>query len=290
MERLPTLDRAAVRRGDAAWLEQMRHSEDSLTILCSHGKVAVAAGPFLCVLPYRVARKELPEAVEIFLGQADDKVWFALEVEPEALPLVGAALEWSDLRRSGSSLPPAEVAIMAYAQGMSRWIRTTIYCSGCGSPLLLKNGGHVRQCSDSSCLTDHFPRTDPAIIVLVTREDRCLLARHQGRATSFFTTLAGFLEPGETLEEAVRREVHEEVGIHVAALSYFGSQPWPFPSSLMVGFYASTEEEDLVLDEAELIEARWFTREELRSPAGFELSPPVSIARQLIDGWLEERK
>jgi NAD+ diphosphatase len=171
---------------------------------------------------------------------------------------------------------------------MANWHRVYRHCPRCAGALRSEQAGHVRRCQD--CGRQQFPRTDPAVIMLVTDGDeRCLLAHnpasHRERG---YSTLAGFVEPGESLEHAVRREIHEEVGVHVGEVTYAGSQPWPLPGSLMVGFYAAADSTDISVDEVEISDARWFTRDTLLAAAeSGEIVLPghISIARRLIESW-----
>lgn len=194
----------------------------------------------------------------------------------------GAAPEMLDFRAAARVLEPDDVAILSYAQGMLNWAARTRFCSGCGEELESRNAGYSRVCP--GCTAEFFPRLDPAVMILVTHRDRILLAQHQGRATAFWSTLAGFVEPGETLEQAVVRELREETGVaaDVARVRYFGSQPWPLPASLMIGFVVDVESEVLAIDETELIEARWFARAELD---GLNTSSTISLSGQMIQAW-----
>ena len=194
----------------------------------------------------------------------------------------GSAPEMLDFRAAARVLEPDDVAILSYAQGMLNWAARTRFCSGCGEELESRNAGYSRVCP--GCAAEFFPRLDPAVMILVTNRDRILLAQHQGRATAFWSTLAGFVEPGETLEQTVVRELREETGVaaDVTRVRYFGSQPWPLPSSLMIGFQVDVENDALAIDETELIEARWFTREELD---GLNTSSTISLSGQMIQAW-----
>jgi NAD+ diphosphatase len=188
-------------------------------------------------------------------------------------------------------------ALLAYARALTHWHRHNRFCANCGSPTLAAQAGHVRLCSNADCASQHFPRTDPAVIMLVTCGDACLLARRSGRNPPVYSTLAGFVEPGESLEEAVAREVMEEVGLAIDRVQYQSSQPWPFPAQLMLGFRAETAGHDCRYLDDEIQDARWFTRADLRSlfaggPAGehgaIHLPRSISIARRLIKEWVEE--
>lgn len=199
------------------------------------------------------------------------------------------------LRRVGARLAGADGALLAYARGLVLWHRRHRFCGVCGHRTVSREAGHVLACSDPSCAAEHFPRTDPAVIMLITRsapnDERCLLARQSRWPRGMYSTLAGFVEPGESLEEAVVRETFEEVGLTVTAVRYRGSQPWPFPSSLMLGFRGEAlGEEPIRFDGNELENARWFTRTEVADfhAQGLRLPSPDSIARRLLCEWLDE--
>ena len=216
---------------------------------------------------------------------ADGRPFFALDVSSLDAPPAPDGTRYEDLRRAGSLLPADDAAILAHARGLMHWRTRSRFCSVCGAACSPRDAGHVMGCT--GCGAHHFPRTDPAVIMLVTHAGRALL----GQPTRFrdmrvFTTLAGFVEPGESLEEAVAREVWEEAGVRVARVRYRSSQPWPFPSSIMLGFHAEATTEAITADADELVEARWFTREEVLAREGWVLPPDMSIARRLIEEWL----
>jgi NAD+ diphosphatase len=193
-------------------------------------------------------------------------------------------------------------AMLAYARGLIHWHRRHRFCGRCGSPTQSRHGGHMRLCTNAECGREHFPRTDPAVIMLVTRPGldggpdggpdggAVLMGRQKSWTEGMYSTLAGFVDPGESLEEAVAREVHEEAGIAVADVTYMASQPWPFPSSLMLGFRARATSMEIHINRDELDDARWFTRDQIArfGEAGLSLPRQVSIARWLIDQWLAE--
>jgi NAD+ diphosphatase len=187
-------------------------------------------------------------------------------------------------------LTPDDATILATARAMLHWHAKTRFCSVCGGSNRPIRAGYVMHCTQ--CGEEHFPRTDPAVIMLVARDDKLLLGQSHKfpKERNFFSTLAGFVEPGESLEDAVRREVFEEVGVRVGAVRYHSSQPWPFPASLMLGYYAEALSEEIVLETAEMRDARWFTRSDIenRKELGFNLPPHDSIARRLIDDWLSQ--
>ena len=193
----------------------------------------------------------------------------------------------SGLREVGAELAADEVSIAATAVALDNWHTAHPRCPRCGESTQVADGGWVRRCAADG--SDHYPRTDPAVIVLVIdAEDRALLGRQGRWQPTWFSTLAGFVESGESAEAAVRREIFEESGIVVGDMVYLGSQPWPFPSSLMLGYHALAESSDVVVDGEEIVEARWFSREELRAACEsgeVALPPAVSIARRLIERW-----
>lgn len=190
--------------------------------------------------------------------------------------------EMLDFRAAARVLTAEEVAILSYAQGMLNWAERTRFCSACGTALESRNAGYSRVCPE--CTVEYFPRLDPAVMILATNCERILLARHHGRGAAFWSTLAGFVEPGETLEQAVLRELREETGVaaSIDQVRYFGSQPWPLPASLMIGFEVRVEDDALAIDETELIEAQWFTRDEVDS---LQTSSTISLSGQMIQAW-----
>ncbi len=227
-----------------------------------------------------------------FLGLQDGAAVFTVDVSTvdDPLPLLPEGLaRFEDLRRLGPGLPAHEAAILAHARGLMHWRTRHGFCGVCGGRCEPRSAGHAMSCTQ--CQAQHFPRTDPAVIMLVHRGGRALL----GHSTRFpkvtmYSTLAGFVEPGESLEEAVAREVFEESAIRVGEVRYHSSQPWPFPSSIMLGFYAEGLTEQITIDPNELRDARWFSRAELRDPGahGFTVPPQDSIARRLIEDWVAQ--
>lgn len=208
---------------------------------------------------------------EIYLGRLDGAPLYLGEGETETM---------LDFRAAAAALTPEHVELLSYAKGMLEWTRRTRFCSFCAGALEVRQGGHVRVCTQ--CGREVYPRTDPAVMMMVTHGGRLLLAQHKGRASKFWSTLAGFVEPGESLEDAVRRELFEETGLTAKELRYFGSQPWPLPASLMIGFTIEAADEAITIDETELAEARWFAREELDA---LQLSSPISLSRWMIESW-----
>jgi len=222
-----------------------------------------------------------------FLGLWDRKPVFAIDVSHEDAPPVSEdAGSFTDLRAVAGLLPPGEASVLAHARGMMHWRVKHKFCGICGTIMEPRSAGNAMTCP--GCGAQHFPRTDPAVIMLVVRGDHCLLGHSVRFPNKMYSTLAGFVEPGESLEEAVRREVMEEAGVAVGLVSYHSSQPWPFPSSIMLGFHAEGLTEDITIDRDELQDARWFSRAELRDhqALGFGLPRADSIARRLIEDWM----
>ncbi|MEJ2312802.1 MAG: NAD(+) diphosphatase [Gemmatimonadales bacterium] len=288
------LDRLPDRRRDPRWLEERLDDPRSRVIPVWRARSLVTSDD-----PPRTVAIGVPLPVPagrvgpIFLGMEGDSARFAIDVSDSDDPIADLGVEgavFADLHKVGALLGRAEGALLAYARGMVHWHRRHLFCGRCGSETSSIEGGHVRRCTSDNCGIHHFPRTDPAIIVLVTSEDACLLGRQVEWPPRVFSTLAGFVEPGESLREAVIREVREETGVTVTDVRYHSSQPWPFPSSLMLGFTATAQRSEPVVDENELQEARWFGRESLRAQVAsgqVRLPRPVSIARRLIEEWLE---
>ncbi|MDH3761804.1 MAG: NAD(+) diphosphatase [Gammaproteobacteria bacterium] len=239
----------------------------------------------------------------VFLGLDDSGPLFALDLsshDESALQTVVEDNQFVDLRDVGWMLERQQAAQLAYARGLLFWNRHHRFCGTCGSPTSSENGGHMRRCIDSSCSRMHFPRTDPAVIMLVedvsvAGRPRCLLARNSRFPSRMMSTLAGFVDPLESLEETVAREVFEECGIRVGNIEYQASQPWPFPSSIMLGFRARAETLDIVVDGVEIEEAYWFEVEQLKGfgewgdgGENFSLPRRDSIARYLVETWIAE--
>jgi NAD+ diphosphatase len=239
----------------------------------------------------------------VFLGVIDERAHFALDVSATDAPLdmlrspvlaaagiEDAGIRFADLRQLAGRLDRRDGSLLAFARAMLFWHARHRYCGLCGSPTRSEEAGHMRRCTDPACHTMHFPRTDPAVIMLVTDGDRALLGRNKNfPLPGMYSTLAGFVEPGESLEDAVAREVREEAGIDVSSVYYHSSQPWPFPANIMLGFYAEAVTRDISLDDGELADARWFERGWLLSHEDddeFRLPRRDSIARRLIEDWL----
>lgn len=295
------LDRVSDRRDDPAFVAGHLHDPGTLFVPVWRSRNLMRLGPdgaeavlLSATMATLLGVAERPWAL---LGLERGRAVFAVDLSDEDDPLAsmdgleGAA--FADLREAAGLLPAPEAAILAHARALMHWRSRQRFCGACGAACEPRSAGHVMLCT--GCGASHFPRTDPAVIMLVTcrveGEERALLAHNRRFPVArMFSTLAGFVEPGESLEEAVAREVREEAGVRVGAVRYHSSQPWPFPSSIMVGFVAETADPTLMLDAEEIAEARWFSRDDLREPerVGIRLPRPDSIARRLILDWLEQ--
>ena len=222
----------------------------------------------------------------VFLGRRAGQALFAIEVRGAAPPPALPAGGFRGLREVVAAVSEADAALLAYARAMILWQERHRHCGVCGAPNRPREGGFVMACTNRDCDHKSFPRIDPAVIVLVHRGNRCLLGRQAAWPEGRFSTIAGFVEPGESLEDAVLREVHEETNIQVGACTYIGSQPWPFPAAMMLGFHAVGLSDDIRCNDGELIEARWLTRDDIRAGA-IGLPPRESIAFRLIEAWFE---
>ncbi|UGQ14393.1 NAD(+) diphosphatase [Yinghuangia sp. ASG 101] len=286
-----THDRAAEHRVDEGWLATAWDSAEARVLVIARGKVhwtdpgADGTSPALTL----VAPADAPDGERYFLG-VDPAGTAHFAVAAEALP-EDVDAQVGTLYTLGPVLGDRDAGLLVHAVGLENWHRTHTFCARCGKPTRPVSGGHVRRCTE--CAAEHFPRTDPAVIMLVVdRRDRALLGRQASWPEKRFSTLAGFVEPGESLRQAVAREVAEETGVRVAEVTYVDSQPWPFPSSLMLGFHATASDDRIQVDGTEIAEARWFTRDELRAAvAAGEIRLPgrISISRHLIELWFGER-
>jgi NAD+ diphosphatase len=289
------LNRYSELRPDAAHMEQLWQREDArvlvvndnMSLLLQHEVAKEAA--MLCRREAKVL--ERMAQVRVYLGSEGEVPYFALGFEgmqDQILTILGKEYSLADLRISALELPRQHSALLAYARGMVHWNLRHRFCPNCGSATSSAQAGHVRQCMNGNCNSHHFPRTDSAIIVLISEGDACLLGRQALWPKGMYATIAGFLEPGETLEQAVAREAKEETGVELLHTNYHSSQPWPFPSSVMVGFMATACNRNLYRNDDELEDARWFTRSEIGlgiQDGYLLLPPPVSIAYRLIRDW-----
>lgn len=286
-------DRAGHLREDLDRLEQIMDAPGT-RVLCLHrGTVPMTPdGDRLVFAPAAARATALREAAElVFLGLLENQAVFAADLSPTSPQDLDALLgphRLADLRMAMAALPAVEAHLAAYARAMFHFHSTHRHCGRCGSPTRPRKGGHTRICG--GCETEIFPRTDPAVLVLVHHEGRLLLGRQHGWPRGMYSTLAGFVEPGESLEDAVRREVLEETGLQLRSVVYQRSQPWPFPGSLMLGFIAEATSDRITLDD-ELEDARFFTVDQVRSPAAhdFFVPGPHYLAGQVISAFLSTR-
>ena len=287
------LDRCSERRRDTAWIDSLLGDPaarilplDNLRPLTVGGETPVLDWQALAGWRDAIARG----ATLIFLGLDETRPYFAIDASSND----GGKRESFDARSLAPLLPGNEAAILAEARSLIDWHARHGYCAQCGSPTRVTAAGWVRRCPE--CKASHYPRSDPVTIMLVVRGETALLGRNKRRPGNRFSCLAGFMEPGETLEESVRREVHEESGIVVGRVKYLACQPWPFPSSLMMGFLCEGLTEEITVDPEEIAEARWFGRDEIRGfveraatgpddPTQLSIPGPVAIAHHLCRRW-----
>ncbi|MDE1986231.1 MAG: NAD(+) diphosphatase [Alphaproteobacteria bacterium] len=293
------LNRLSEKRPDTAWIAERLRDPASLILpvwrlqpFMTGGDAALQAG-FL--RPGAAESLAAPDAPCIFLGLEGARAMFARDISAAENPQHGGPLaglgEFRELRGAAPLLPAKDLAILGQAKAMIDWHQRHGFCARCGAPSVAADAGYKRVCT--VCGTEHFPRTDPAVIMLATQGDACLLGRNKNWPPDFYSALAGFLEPGESIEEAVCRELFEEAGVRAGAVRYYASQPWPFPSQLMIGCFAECESRDLVLDANEIAEAEWFTRERARALLAGALAGrrgpfSVAIAHHLIRAWIQE--
>ena len=290
------LDRASERRRDQAWIATLLDDPAALILPLRELRPATrgSGSPVLDwqkVAPWR----ELIDggATLIFLGLAEHRPYFAIDASTAEFGFTEAG-EPPDVRSLAPLLPAPEAAILAEARSLIDWHARHRFCAQCGAPTRVESAGWVRRCPE--CRASHYPRSDPVTIMLAVKGEHALLGRGRRRPGNRFSCLAGYMEPGETIEEAVRREVHEESGIRIGRVGYLACQPWPFPSTLMMGFLCEALSEEITVDPEELAEARWFSRAELRAmvaraamgpddPTQLSIPGPVAIAHQICRRW-----
>ncbi|MFP4004239.1 MAG: NAD(+) diphosphatase [Alphaproteobacteria bacterium] len=296
------LDRASERRSDSEWLRARLEDPGTLIIplwrlmpfvIETRGGEALEPG---WLRPGLLEGLSGPEAATVFLGMEGETAHFAADIssmpDPENEgPLKGLG-RFEDLRGIALRLNATDAAILAQAKSMIDWHARHRFCAACGAESELVEAGYKRLCP--ACNSEHFPRVDPVAIVLAVRDGTCLLGRGPKWPEGFFSALAGFVEPGETIEQSARREVFEETGIRIRNVRFHSSQPWPYASSLMIGCLADAENEDIRVDEIEIAEARWFPREDVKAMLkgetvnGYRCPPAMAIAHQLLRHWVYE--
>lgn len=289
------VERNAELRDDAEWGEAQLGDERARFLLVADDGRALCtpARDGLRLLDARERHALAPGAVATYLGADTGGPLCMLRLDTAAASVVAADVgaPFIDLRGAGLRFPAFDAGLFAYARAYAHWHARTRWCSNCGAPLRLVALGHRALCTNPSCAIEHFPRTDPAMIVIVEYDGRCLLGRQATWSENRYSTLAGFIEPGESLEDAVRREVFEESGVRVGPCTYHSSQPWPFPASLMLGFTAEAIDPTIRLG-PELCDARWFDADELVHgvrEGSLVLPPRVSVSHELIADWLRRR-
>jgi len=244
--------------------------------------------------------KDINLSNTIFLGKIKEKFYFSINIKSKihksTLDIYQGDIITDQLRNVIGGLTELDSSYLALAKGMTFWHEKNKFCGVCGSKTKIVEAGFVLKCINKDCNQSHFPRTDPAIITLVSNKDKVLLARSSRFPQKMYSTLAGFVEPGESLELALKREVFEEVGVNVDKIEYFQSQPWPFPASLMLGFFAETEDINLNIDKDEIEDANWFDIRQLKDLThpdikdGFKLPRFDSIARRLVNDWIKRHE
>jgi NAD+ diphosphatase len=314
----PGFERAGLRRRDTEWIRAAIGDAGALFVPVWRSQnlvveladtepraIILSSDHAGLVLGVSDADAHLAEGRMVFLGVIDERPHFAIDFSEVEAPLdmlaspalaasgvPAEAVRFADLRQLAGRLARHEGALLALARAMVFWHQRHRFCGVCGSPTLSEEAGHMRRCTNTDCRTMHFPRTDPAVIMLVSDGERALLGRNKNFPPGMYSTLAGFVEPGESLEDAVAREVLEETAIEVGTVAYHSSQPWPFPANIMLGFHAEAKTTEITVDYGELEDARWFERDWLLSHVDdntFRLPRLDSIARRLVEDWLHRR-
>ncbi|MGA0840032.1 MAG: NAD(+) diphosphatase [Pseudomonadales bacterium] len=291
------LDRADALRRDPNWLARAEAAAESRFLPFANLNVLLDDAGTLGWMPGAALASLKLETPPVFLGCQDGVAHFAQDISaaPDVAGLA-AGTRFVDCRMAAMSLDTPSTGIIAQARAQIDWHRRHRFCSACSAPSRPDRGGHVRRCD--ACGAEHFPRTDPVAIMLVidATGTQCLLGQPAGRfaGSGFYSALAGFIDQGESIEEAVRREVREEAGIEVGAVRYHSSQPWPFPSSLMIGCHARARSETITIDRAEMADVAWFSRDEVKTAlaeahTALKVPGPIAIAHHLIQSWVEGR-
>jgi len=283
----PYLERVSHRRTDPAWFDDALSDARSRVVPICESRSLIADGPAAVLLELSEIPAERRNSKNlILLGRFGGAPMFAYEIEGADSAAVPEGARFEDLRTVATLMPADQAGLLGYARAMIHWRRMHRHCGRCGADTVSGRAGHVLVCTNPTCRHEQFPRLDPAIIVLVSDGPRVLLGRQAAWPPGRYSTIAGFVEPGESLEDAVVREVAEETGVRVDQVRYHSSQPWPFPSSLMLGFTALAMTHEVHLEDQELEDARWFTREEIESGTP-KLPPPLSISFRLIEHWFD---
>lgn len=288
----PDLDRRSEKRDDPDFVNTgLNQPTARIYPVCNGGNLMTDQPAPAAVCFNRVELEQIAVPLRyIYLGDHDGRPHFAGEMDaPDAMEKFSSLGQFRPLRDLGLHLDESDAAVLAYARGVLHWHSQHRHCGICGAPTDIASAGHVLKCTDTGCGKQHFPRSDPAVITLVAQGDRCVLARRSNWPEKRRSTVAGFVEPGEALEDAVVREVWEEVGLKVNKVQYHSSQPWPFPASLMLGFWAEAVTSDIQVDGDEISEAEWYTPRDIaeKTASGELVLPPEdSISFRLIQDWL----
>ena len=291
------LDRLVEYRDDEDWVKRALESDTARLVPLWRSRCLIDNSPQGQMAAYlRAGDLESLDAINppTLLGTDRKRFFFAVSVndkQREEIQTIRPSARFVDLRRASVDMDAKHAGVLAYAKALHYWQHRHLFCGACGSPNRLRSSGHKMFCSNDECKRESFPRIDPAIIVLITHKESCLLARNVNWPPKRFSTLAGFVEPGESLEDAVVREVFEEASIRLSEIKYVSSQPWPFPASSMCGFYAEAQDRSFAVSE-ELAELEWFTVDQLTEAVMQQtvlLSPPVSIAFRLLADWYRKR-
>ncbi|MGB8364249.1 MAG: NAD(+) diphosphatase [Rhizomicrobium sp.] len=296
------LDRVSEKRTDAEWVATKRRDPTSFILPMwrlqpfllgpENAQGSLEAGFLRPGLAESLAG---PDGISVLLGVEDGQAYFALDISAardpaNEGPLAGLG-HFRDMRAASMQLGARDTAILGQAKAMIDWHQRHGFCARCGAPTAVADAGYRRVCN--RCNAEHFPRTDPVVIMLATHGDACLLGRGRQFPPGMYSALAGFVEPGETIEEAVARELHEEAGVKTRRVRYYATQPWPFPSSLMIGCFAQAESREIAIDNNEIVDACWLEREKVRAilngdqSHGLWLPPSIAIAHHLIRTWVE---
>jgi NAD+ diphosphatase len=297
------LDRLEHRRSNGSWINRALKKKSARFIIFSDGKPLVNTKPK--VLPAYQSYEAISDFLKekpttVLLGSGGKHNYFAVDLSgvdaKETKSLAKKGANFKDLRSVAIAFTATpykvDLANLGLAKALLGWHESHQFCSRCGTKTKLRRAGYMRKCAKPSCETEHFPRTDPVVIMLAIRDGKCLLGRQPQFLEGVYSALAGFMEPGESIEEAVRRELYEEAGIRVGEVTYFASQPWPFPASLMIGCYAEALNDDFEMRDGELQNLRWVLREEMRAAvegqpkADFQLPPRMAISHRLIRSWM----
>jgi NAD+ diphosphatase len=281
------IDRQSTLRSDPVALATARANPATRYVAIWHGRCLVNKTRVALLTADNISAYAENQEHCTFLGKYDEGYIFTLAIETPDAPDFGTYLQFIGLREISTRLDASHASLAAYARAIIAWQNNHQHCGICGAPNNTTEGGFVMACSDSACGHRSFPRLDPAVIVLVHHNDHALLGRQTNWPERRFSTIAGFVEPGESLEDAVCREVAEETNIKVGAATYIASQPWPFPAALMIGFQAQGMSTDIKLNDGELAEARWVSRQEIAS-GDIILSPKISVAYHLIETWFNQ--